>query len=275
MPEEVTVTEIAPPRGWLDPVRGLWRDRGLISFFVWRDLKVRYRQTFVGAGWAVLQPLALMTVFTLFLSGIIDPPGGSVSYALFVFMGLVPWTLFAQSVSQSANAIVNNSDLVRKASFARLVLPVSAVGAYVVDFVIASVVAVVGVVIATGRLSPTVLLVPVVAIVTLFISLAVGIGLSALNVQFRDVRYATPFLIQAWLFATPVVYPAELAPEAVQSLLFINPMTGVVVAYRWSMLGGSPPAVTSLSVSLVAGSVLLLLSLGYFSHSEAKFADAI
>lgn len=253
----------------------LWRSRELVAFFTWRDLKVRYRQTLVGAGWAVLQPLVLMAIFTVFLSGIIEIEAYKVSYALFVFAGLVPWTFFSQSVNQSANSIVNHQDLVKRASFSRLVLPVSAVGAYLLDFIVATLVAVGWTVIATRRVSWTMIAVPLVAIFGILVSLAVGVGLSALNVRFRDVRYATPFLLQAWLFATPVVYPPELAPDILRGLLFLNPMAGVVGLYRWALFGGSAPGLGLLGLSVGAMIVFLGISTAYFSRSEASFADAI
>ena len=276
MVETSPVIEIRPPaRGLQHPLRELWQHRTLVGFFVWRDLKVRYRQTLVGATWAILQPLVLMVVFTVFLSGIIEVPGGEVSYAVFVFLGLVPWTLFSQSVSQSANSVVNHQDLVRKAAFPRLVLPVAAVGPYLVNFAVATVVAIVAVVIATGRLSVTVLVIPLVGLLALTASLAIGIGLSALNVRYRDVKYGTPFLLQAWLFATPVVYPPDLAPEALRGLLYLNPMTGVVGAYRWAMLGTDPPSLVALVLSIGSSLVLLAAAVAFFSRSEETFADTI
>lgn len=253
----------------------MWRSRELIAFFTWRDLKVRYRQTFVGAAWAVLQPLVLMAIFTVFLSGIIDLEAFDVSYALFVFVGLVPWTFFSQSVIQSANSIVNHQDLVKRASFSRLVLPVSAAGAYVLDFTVATLIAVGWTAVAIGQLSWTIAVIPLIAILAIVASLAVGVGLSALNVRFRDVRYATPFLLQAWLFATPVVYPPELAPDLIRDLLFLNPMAGVVALYRWSLFGGSAPGLGMLGLSIGATVVLFAASIAYFSRSEASFADAI
>jgi len=268
-------TYIGPQKGLLGTLADVWEQRALIGFFAWRDLKVRYRQTLVGAGWAVLQPIVLMAIFTLFLSGIIELPTSEVSYALFVFAGLVPWTFFAQSVNQSANSIVNHQDLVRKASFSRMVLPISAVGAYLVDFLVASTVAAVWVLIATGQLHWALFALPLVAILVILTSLGVGIGLSALNVRYRDIRYGTPFLIQAWLFATPVVYPAELAPEAVRGFLYLNPMTGAVAFYRWALLGDSSLDWGAVGLSAATAMALLLLSLAYFSRSEATFADAI
>lgn len=271
----MTVLHIRSTRPASELISGLWRSRGLIAFFTWRDLKVRYRQTLVGVGWAVLQPIVLMSIFTVFLSGIIDVGNSNVSYALFVFTGLVPWTFFAQSVNQAANSIVNHQDLIKRASFNRLVLPVSAVGPFLVDFAVSSLVAVIWTGLAVGGLSWNLLAVPFVGLWGVVVALAVGIGLSALNVRFRDVRYATPFLLQAWLFATPIVYPPELAPAFLRELLYLNPMAGVVALYRWAVLGGAAPALTAVGLSLASAIVLLVASTLYFSRSEPGFADAI
>ena len=270
------VTEIRPPSGGLGrPLVDLWTYRPLIRFFVWRDLKVRYRQTVVGVGWAVFQPLSLMAIFSVFLSGIINIPGDQIPYWLFVFAGLIPWTLFAQSMAQAANSLVNHPDLIRKAAFPKLVLPTAAIGPYLVDFIIGSFFALAATGIVLGRLSLSMILLPFVGLLAALTSLAVGIGLSALNVKYRDVRYAAPFLIQTLLFATPVVYPISLAPEGIQNFIYLNPMTGVVELYRWSLFGGSFPGWTGVITSLAVGIVLLALSTWYFMRSEAYFADVI
>lgn len=267
---------ISPPEGGLGrPLADLWTHRGLVRFFIWRDLKVRYRQTLVGAGWAVAQPLVLMAIFSVFLTGIIPIPGDELPYWLFAFTGLVPWTLFAQSLSQASNSLVNHPELIQKAAFPRIVLPVSAVGPYLMDFAIATAIAFVATAVAMERVVPSMALTPLVGLMGGVVSLALGIGLSAVNVKFRDVKYATPFMLQALLFAAPVVYPISLAHESIRSLVWLNPMTAVIELYRWTLFGGPFPEWTGLLTGSAVAVLLLGVSAVYFHRSESYFADVI
>ena len=234
-------TTIRPGRGWVSlNLRELWAYHELLYFFVWRDLKVRYKQTAFGALWAVIQPFLLMVVFSLFLGRIngISPEG--VPYPLFAFAGLVPWTLFSQSLIGSSDSLVGASNLIQKVYFPRLLLPVAAIGSYLLDFAIAMLV--LGLLMVYFGVLPTldVLWVIPLTVLALATSLAVGIWLSAVNVRYRDVRYAVPFLVQLWLFASPIAYSAELVPSEWLWLYQLNPMAGVIEGFRWALLGQGP-----------------------------------
>ena len=273
----VEPVRIKPHRGWVSlNVRELWAYRELAYFFAWRDVKVRYKQTVFGVLWAIIQPVMLMVVFSLFLGRIggIAPTG--VPYPLFAFAGLVPWTLFSQSLVGSSESLVGASNLIQKVYFPRLLLPVAAIGSFLLDFVIAM--AVLGLLMLYfGFLpSPTVVwLVPLTAL-AVATSLAVGIGLSAVNVRYRDVRYAVPFLVQVWLFASPVAYSAEIIPAKWLWLYQLNPMAGVIEGFRWALLGqGTPPPIGAIAISIVVTAVVLVLSLAYFRRVERTFADVI
>ena len=266
---------IAPRSGWIGVgARELWQYRDLAYFLVWRDLKVRYRQTFFGAAWAIAQPALLMLAFTAFLGRIdgIGAPG--IPYPLFALAGLVPWILFSQSLNAASNSLVNGQNLISKVYFPRLLLPLSAVASFVVDFLIASVVLAIAIVIA-GRVPPaTFILVPLLGLFAVAAALAVGLWLAAINVRYRDVKYAVPFLIQLWLFASPVAYSSDLVPGELRALLALNPMTGVIDAFRWATLG-IPPANSTIIVSVAVIAVVLVGGLAYFRAVERTFADTI
>jgi lipopolysaccharide transport system permease protein len=266
---------IEPVSGWNGiGARELWRYRDLGFFLVWRDLKVRYRQTFFGAAWAILQPVLLMVVFTAFLGRVSGIGAADVPYPLFALAGLVPWTLFSQSLSGASNSLVNSQNLISKVYFPRLLLPLSAVASYVVDFLIASGVLLVAIVIA-GRVPPiTFLWVPVFGLFAVIAALAIGLWLAAINVRYRDVKYAIPFLIQLWLFASPVAYSSDLVPQELRPLFSLNPMTGVIDGLRWAALGGPRPDATIL-VSVVATLAILVAGLAAFRRLEQTFADTI
>jgi len=241
---------------------------------IWRDLKVRYRQTLFGAGWAILQPVLLMLVFSAFLGRIDGVGAEGVPYPLFALAGLVPWTLFAQSLTGASNSLVNSQNLISKVYFPRLLLPASAVASYLVDFLIASAVLLI-VMLLFGRVPPwTFVFVPVLGIVAILAALAVGLWFSAINVRYRDVKYAIPFLVQIWLFASPVAYSSSLVPNELRAVFALNPMTGVIDAFRWAALGGPRPD----AAIIVAGAATLALFIGglaYFRRVEQTFADTI
>jgi len=277
-PEPPAVIRIGPRRGWVSlNLRELWSYRELAYFFVWRDLKVRYKQTFFGALWAVIQPFMLMVVFSLFLGRISGIAPAGVPYPLFAFAGLVPWTLFSQSLIGSSDSLVGASNLIQKVYFPRLLLPVAAIGSYLLDFVIAM--AVLGLMMLYfGFLpSPTILWLIPLTVLAVTTSLAVGIWLSAVNVRYRDVRYAVPFLVQLWLFGSPVAYSADLVPAQWRAIYQLNPMAGVLEGFRWALLGqkGAPPPVGAMLVSIGVTAVVLVLGLAYFRRTERTFADVI
>ena len=277
MSESTPIVVIRPGRGWVSlNLRELWSYRELAYFFVWRDLKVRYKQTVFGVLWAVIQPFMLMVVFSLFLGRIGGIAPAGVPYPLFAFAALVPWTLFSQSLVGSSESLVGASNLIQKVYFPRLLLPVAAIGSYLLDFVIAM--AVLGLLMLYFGVLPSaaVLWVIPLTVLALATSLAVGIWLSAVNVRYRDVRYAVPFLVQLWLFASPVAYSAENVPPEWRAVYQLNPMAGVIEGFRWALLGqGTPPPVGAVILSVVVTVIVLVLGLAYFRRVERTFADVI
>ena len=271
------VIKIRPRRGWASfDWLELWSYRELGYFFVWRDLKVRYKQTVFGALWAIIQPFMLMVVFSLFLGRIngIAPTG--VPYPLFAFAGLVPWTLFSQSVVGSSNSLVSASNLIQKVYFPRLLLPISAVGSNLLDFLIAMVV--LGLMMLYFGILPSLAILWLLPLTFLAVTaaLAAGVWLSALNVRYRDIRYVVPFLMQVWLFASPVAYSSDLVPSQWRSMYQLNPMAGVLEGFRWALLSqGTPPPVGVVLVSALATVIVLVLGLAYFRRVERTFADVI
>ncbi len=275
-PYPVSTTIIRPHHGWVAlNLRELWSYRELLYFFVWRDLKVRYKQTVFGALWAVIQPFMLMVVFTLFLGRISGIAPEGVPYPVFAFAGLVPWTLFAQTLIGSSSSLVDASNLLQKVYFPRLLLPVAAVGSYLLDFAIAMVV--LGLLMVFFGVMPTltVLWIVPLTVLALTTALAVGIWLSAVNVRYRDVRYAVPFLVQVWLFASPVAYSVDLVPSEWRALYQLNPMTGVIEGFRWALLGQTAPPVSAIAISMVVTAIVLVSGLAYFRRVERTFADVI
>lgn len=266
---------IRPSRGWIGlGANELWQYRDLGYFLVWRDLKVRYKQTLFGAAWAVLQPVLLVLVFSAFLGRIegIGPAG--VPYPLFAFAGLVPWTLFSQSLNSAANSLVNSQNLISKVYFPRLLLPLAAVGSHIVDFFIAVAVLLVTTLFFGWLPTLTILWLPAFALFAVVAALAVGTWLAAIYVRYRDLRYAIPFLIQVWLFATPVAYTADLIPDELRGIYALNPMAGAVEGFRWALLGGRLPQSTIL-LSAAATAVILVSGIAYFRRVERTFADVI
>jgi homopolymeric O-antigen transport system permease protein len=266
---------IRPSRGWIGlGAVELWKHRDLAYILVWRDLKVRYKQTAFGAAWAVLQPVALMLVFSAFLGRIQGIGATGVPYPLFALSGLVPWTLFSQSLNGASGSLVNSQNLISKVYFPRLLLPLSAVASFVVDFLIASVVLVIAMLL-FGRVPPaTFLWVPILGLFAVVVALAVGLWLAAINVRYRDVKYAVPFVIQLWLFASPVAYSSALVPPGLRTLFSLNPMTGVIDGFRWATLGGPRPDIT-IVISAAATLAILVGGLAYFRRVERTFADTI
>jgi lipopolysaccharide transport system permease protein len=271
IPDEPLVT-IQPGKSWV-PVnlRELWTYRELLFFLIWRDIKVRYKQTLIGAAWALLQPLLLMLIFTFFFSRLAGVKSAGAPYPIFAYAGLLPWTFFANAVTNSGNSLIGNTNLITKVYFPRVLIPVAAVAASLVDFGIASILLVVLMIYYRTGLHAEVVMLPVlVALVTLLAS-GVGIWLAALNVKYRDVRYALPFLIQIWLFASPVIYAV---PDRWRWLLALNPMTAIIEGFR-SALFGLPFDWLMLGVSASITLFILAYAAFAFARMERSFADVI
>jgi lipopolysaccharide transport system permease protein len=266
---------IEPRHGWRElGIRELWEHRELLYFFVWRDLKVRYRQTFFGAAWAVLQPFLLMIVFSVSVGRIpgIGPEG--IPYPVFVFAGLVPWTLFAQGLAGASNSLVSGESIITKVYFPRLLLPSSAVASFLLDFAIGCGALALLMLFSGSAVSSTIVWAPLVALLTATTTLGIGVFLAAVNVRYRDVRYVVPFLVQLWLFASPIVYTSALVPDEWRLVYALNPMVGVVEAFRWSVFGGVLP-VSEIAISVLAAGAILAAALLYFRRVERTFADVI
>ncbi len=270
-------TVIEPPRGWqLINVRELWEFRELVYFLTWRDVKVRYKQTVLGAAWALLQPLLMMVVFTIFFSRMAGVPSGDLPYPLFAYAGLLPWTFFATAITAAGNSVVGSERLITKIYFPRLAVPFAAVGAAVVDFLIAFVLLLA--MMAYYRIAPGMglLLAPLIFGLIALAALGIGTLLAALNVAYRDIRYVIPFLVQVGMFATPAIYmqPRASGGGWVQVLLALNPMTSLIAAFRASMLGGPIP-LGQLGAASAAVALAFLVGCFYFRKVEDGFADII
>ena len=268
-------TVLQPPGRWSALKLGeLWQYRELLYILAWRDVKVRYKQALLGAAWAVIQPLILMFIFTLLFSRIANVPTGDVPYPVFAFAALVPWTMFANAAAGSGISLVGNQNLVSKVYFPRIVIPAGAVCTWVPDFIISAVL-LFGIMAVFGFVPPlTVLLLPLVMVSTMLAAFSVGVWLSALNVAYRDVQYVVPFLIQVWLFLTPVAYPTASIPSNLRWLTGLNPMSWVIDLSRWALLGTASSWSVAL-LSIATTSVLLISGLYYFRRVEHFFADVI
>lgn len=269
-------TTVRPSSGWvaIRPAE-LWDYRELFYFLTWRDIKVRYKQTAFGAAWAVLQPFLTMVVFSLFFGRLAGIPSGDVPYPVFAFAALVPWTFFATAVGLAGNSLVEQERILAKVYFPRLIVPAAAVLACLVDFAIAFVVLLL-MMLAYGIVpSAAILALPLFVALAALTALAVGLWLSALNVMYRDVRYVIPFLVQLWLFVSPVAYPSSLVPAPWDAVYGLNPMAGVIDGFRWALLGQSEPPGAMLAVSVAATAALLVGGLLYFRRMERSFADVV
>src|SRR2546430_7453222 len=273
---ELPTLLIRPPKGWMSiGFRELWEYRELLYFLTWRDIKVRYKQTALGAAWAIIQPFFMMVVFSLFFGKLGKIPSDGIPYPIFVYCALLPWQLFAHSLSESSNSLVANERLITKVYFPRLVVPISAVLGGVVDFLIAF--AILLVMMAYYRITPTaaILTLPLFLLLTVATALAVGLWLSALNVQYRDVRYTIGFLTQFWLFATPVAYSSSIVPARWRALYGLIPLAGVVAGFCWALLGKRDVLGDLLIVSIIAVIASLIGGLYYFRRMESEFADVV
>jgi lipopolysaccharide transport system permease protein len=269
------VTVIEPVKGWrsLD-LKELWAYRELLYVLTMRDIKVRYKQTVLGFTWAIIQPVMMMVVFSIFFGHLAKMPSDGHPYPIFVYAGLLPWTFFANSVTSSANSLIGSVNLVSKVYFPRLIIPLASIGSGLVDFAIAGAILLFLMLFYGVGWSYNVLFAPVLIGGVIFIALGVGTFLCALNVAYRDFRYVIPFVIQLWMFATPVVYPVSLVPETWQWVLYLNPMAGFVEGFRAAFLG-QPFDFTGMALSLCVAIVVFLVGVAYFERVERQFADII
>lgn len=272
----VPTTIIRPSRGWVSLKLGeLWAYRELLYFLAWRDVSVRYKQTILGAAWAIIQPFFTMIVFSLFFGRLAQVPSDGVPYPIFSYAGLLPWQYFASALSQSSNSLVGSANLLSKVYFPRLIIPMASILPPILDFIIAFVV-LLGMMLFYG-IVPTwnMIWLPLFLLLALVTALGVGLWLSAMNVQFRDIRYTVPFIVQFWMFASPVAYPSSMVPEQWRWLYAVNPMVGVIEGFRWALLGTDTAPGGIAAVSTAAAAALLVSGAFYFRRMEKSFADVV
>jgi len=275
-PAEIPTVVIKPSEGWIAlKLQDLWAYRELLYFLVWRDIKVRYKQTALGAAWAIIQPLFSMLIFSLFFGRLAKMPSDGIPYPIFSYAALVPWTFFANGLAQSSNSLVDSANLIKKVYFPRLTIPIANVLSGLVDFTLAFVVLIALMfwygVMPTARI----VFLPLYLVLAFVTALAVGLWLSVLNVEYRDVRYTIPFLTQFWMFATPIVYPSSLLREPWRTVYGLNPMVGVVEGFRWALLGTKTAPGPMIAVSAFAAFGLLVGGAFYFRRMEKTFADVV
>jgi lipopolysaccharide transport system permease protein len=255
--------------------RELWIYRELLFFLTWRDIKIRYKQAALGVGWAVLQPLLTMVIFSIVFGRLANLPSEGIPYPVFSFAALLPWQLFSSALTRAGTSLVSNTNLITKVYFPRIIIPLSAVAAGFVDFLISFVILIGMILVYRIQITWALLTLPLMIILALLCALSVGLWLSALNVQYRDFQYVIPFLVQAWMYASPVAYSIELIPAGIWRTLYgLNPLVGVIQGFRWALFGGTPPDMTMLiSVGVVI--FLLITGLIFFRKMEDGFADVI
>jgi lipopolysaccharide transport system permease protein len=253
----------------------VWQYRELLYFLIWRDVKVRYKQTVIGAGWAIFQPLMTMVVFTAVFGNFAKIPSDGLPYPIFVYTALLPWTYFAQAINRGGNSLVSNANLIRKTYFPRLIMPIASAVAPLVDFAIAFVILLS--MMGWFGIAPTwgVLALPLFLLLALLTALAVTLFCSALDVKYRDIGHAIPFLVQLWMYASPVAYPVSLIPESWRLLYSLNPLVGVIEGFRWALLGKESPDFVAMAVSTVIVMALFLGGIIYFKQMERTFADTV
>jgi len=273
---ELPTLFIRPQTGWTAAgLKELWEYRELLYFLTWRDIKVRYKQTVLGAAWAIIQPFFMMVVFSLFFGYLAKVPSDGIPYPIFAYCALLPWQLFAHALTESSNSLVANERLITKVYFPRLVVPISAVLGALLDFAIAFVILLLMMAYYGVRPTWAIVTLPAFLLLAMLTALGVGLWLSALNVKYRDVRYTISFLIQFWLFATPVAYSSSIVPARWRALYGLNPMAGVVEGFRWALLGKSEGPGALLAVSVAVVILILIGGLYYFRRMEAEFADVV
>ncbi|MGH9833878.1 MAG: ABC transporter permease [Blastocatellia bacterium] len=255
-------------------LKSLWAYRELLYFLTWRDVKVRYKQTALGAAWAIIQPLFTMIIFSIFFGKLAGMPSDGIPYPLFAYAGLLPWTFFSNAVNGSGNSLVGSANLITKVYFPRMIIPGAAVAAGLVDLLVAFVILIVLMVYYQVGVTVHILMLPALIVLTTLLAIGVGMWMSALNVKYRDIRYALPFAIQLWMFATPIIYPLSLVPERWRWLLKINPLSGIIEGYR-SAFFGRPFDWQSLSISALITLVVLVYAAYDFRRMERTFADIV
>jgi lipopolysaccharide transport system permease protein len=267
---------IEPRRGLFHlDLRAIWHYRELLYFLVWRDLKVRYKQTVIGIGWAVLQPVITMIIFTAVFGGLVKMPSDGLPYPIFFYSALLPWNYFAGALQRCVVSVVGDAALVSKVYFPRLILPLAGTVSGLVDFAVSFVILLGMIVWYKIGLSWTVLMLPLFLILALSTALAVGLWLSALNVRFRDVGHTIPFLIQVWMYSSPIVYPVSVIPMKYRYLYSLNPMAGVIEGFRWALLGKQSPEFSVIAISVAVVLVLIAGGLIFFRNMERTFADVV
>lgn len=273
---EVPVKRIRPSRGWQDlNLKEVWHHRELLYFLGWRDVKVRYKQTALGAAWAIIQPFMTMLVFSLFFGKLGKMPSDGIPYPLFVYAALVPWTFFSNSLSQASNSLVQNAGMLKKVYFPRLIIPISNVFAGAVDFLFAFLVLIAMMMYYGVAPTANIVWLPFLLVLEIGTALGIGLWLSAMNVQFRDIRYVLPFLTQFWMFATPIAYPSSLLSDSWRTVYGLNPMVGVVEGFRWAMLGSQISLGPIVAASVVVTLTILISGAFYFKRMEKTFADVV
>ncbi len=274
-PDRQPLVVIEPTKSWVPlNLRALWTYRELLYFLMWRDVKVRYKQTALGAAWAIIQPFFTMLIFTLFFGKLAGIPSDGVPYALFAYAGLLPWTFLSNSILNGSNSLIGDSRLITKIYFPRMVIPVAAVGAGLVDLAVASLI-LVGLMFFYGvGITLNLLMAPVFVLLLLLLAMGVGMLMAALNIKYRDVRYALPFLIQLWMFASPIIYPTSLVPERFKWLILINPLSGIIDGFRSSVFGKSFDW-TAIMIASAITLVVLFFSAYTFRRMEKTFADIV
>ena len=275
--DDTPITLIEPPKGWVPlRLRELWAYRELLYFLTWRDIKVRYKQTLLGAAWAIIQPFFSMVVFSLFFGQLAKMPSDDIPYPIFSYTALLPWTYFSGSLTRSSRSLVGSSGLIQKVYFPRLVIPIAGVLGGLPDFFLAFVVLILMMV--YYSVTPTVLallVLPLLLLLAMVTALGIGLWLSALNAQYRDVGYIVPFVAQLWMYATPVVYPASLLDQPWRTIYGLNPMVGVVEGFRWALLGSGNAPGPMVAVSAATALALLTTGAFYFRRMERIFADVV
>lgn len=267
---------LKPTSGWISlNLKDLWRYRELVYFLTWRDILVRYKQTLLGAAWAIIQPLMQMVVFNFLFGNMANISTGEIPRTIFTFSALLPWNLFSKSLSDTSRSLVTNRGMITKVYFPRLVIPLASVLSGVVDFLIAFVIMVGMMFYYQVSISATAWILPLVILFALILALGVGLWFSAWNLHYRDVRYFIPFLTQFWMLATPIAYPLSEIPAELQTLYMLNPMVGIVESFRWALLGGDPVPQLALILTGVIGVVILITGLFYFRRMERTFADTV
>jgi lipopolysaccharide transport system permease protein len=271
-----TVRRIEPSKGRTSlKLKELWDYRELLYFLIWRDIRVRYKQTVLGASWAIIQPFFTMVVFSLFFGKLAGIASDGIPYPIFSYAALVPWTFFANGLSQSSNSLVGNPNLIKKIYFPRMIIPIATASSEIVDFSLAFMV-LIGMMLFYG-VTPTltILWLPLFLLLALMTSLGVGFWLSALNVKYRDVRFIVPFIIQVWMFATPIAYSSTLLPGRWRIIYGLNPMVGVVEGFRWALLGTDMQSKSMVLVSSLVAFIVLVGGAFYFRRMEKSFADLV